>query len=72
MVCVHVSLLLKRNFGVLFEVLRSTRSDSPFLACHGSAIILWILYMYIPHYISASKHSKKETTKRHNYTGRNA
>jgi hypothetical protein len=41
MVCVVVPLLLKRNIGVLFGVLRNPRSDVPFfLACFGYAIIL--------------------------------
>jgi hypothetical protein len=37
MVCVVVSLLLKRNIGVLFGVLRYPRSDAPppfFFACY--------------------------------------
>jgi hypothetical protein len=46
MVCVVVNLLLKRNIGVLFGVLRGPRSDAPFFACYGSAIILWVLYIY--------------------------
>jgi hypothetical protein len=46
--CALVPLLLKRNNGVLFGVLRVPRSDAPFfLACYGSAIILWVLYIYI-------------------------
>jgi hypothetical protein len=40
MVCVLVTLLLKRNIGVFFVVLRGPRSDPPpppnFLACYGS------------------------------------
>jgi hypothetical protein len=41
MVCILVSLLLKRNIGVLFGVLRDPSSDAPhfFLVCYGSAII---------------------------------
>jgi hypothetical protein len=55
MVHVRVPLLLKRNAGVLFGVLRGPRSDVPFfLVCYGSAIILRVLYLYIIHYISAS------------------
>jgi hypothetical protein len=37
MIRVHVPLLLKRDVGVLFGVLRGPRSDVPFfLACYGS------------------------------------
>jgi hypothetical protein len=36
MVCVIVTLLLNRKFGVLFGVLRGPRSDAPFLALQGS------------------------------------
>jgi hypothetical protein len=50
MVCV-VPLLLKRNIGVLFGVLRGPRSDAPFFACYSSAIVLWVLYIYIYIYI---------------------
>jgi hypothetical protein len=39
MVCVRVPLLLKRNVGVLFGVLRGPRRDAPFLAFYVSAII---------------------------------
>jgi hypothetical protein len=43
MVCVLVPILLKRNIGVLFGVLRGPRSDAPFLlACYGFAAILWV------------------------------
>jgi hypothetical protein len=43
MVCVLVPLLLNRNIGVLFGVLRGPRSDFPlFLACYDSAYIVWV------------------------------
>jgi hypothetical protein len=49
MVCVLVPLLLKRNVGVLFEVLRGPHTDATFLPCYGSAIIhiMVIIYIYI-------------------------
>jgi hypothetical protein len=51
MVCAPVPLLLKRNIGLLFGVLRGLRSDVLFLACYDSAIILWILYIYSQFYV---------------------
>jgi hypothetical protein len=53
MVCVRVPLLLKRNFWVLFGVLRCPRSTAPLFS------FLWICnyimgIMYKPHYASVT------------------
>jgi hypothetical protein len=40
MVCVRVPLLLKRNVGVLFGVLRVSRSDAPFFSLLWFCIVV--------------------------------
>jgi hypothetical protein len=47
MFCVLVPLLLKRNIGEYLEPSEALAVKPLFLVCHGSAIILWVLYIYV-------------------------